>query len=317
VDQFTDRLPYQIIDATKWSDAHAEPFNYDGFSNPKFNLISKGNVLGFANQTGTAFIANTDYAGYAIYTGDYPIQQVKFTIKKYGVTDNGNFQLTVQSAKDFGSTTTENTYLMTDAANPDGTARTVNISDDKNVLIIGYQAINNTTPVNPQRVWLRSLRVGVITTGDEFTTADVASDVASRCNYASQTEGTLNALPLDWDASATDLLDYMAALEDSTWMVLADPSGRNYGKLFFRDWGNHTWNTRLDGNAEDQGLVVLPLYDSYATTWQNHRGLDQTTRSTAKGVGLTDPLPGKTFDFPEPAHIPEPQPDNTLAVAIK
>src|SRR5439155_5615238 len=105
VDLFTDHLPYQIIDSSQWSEAQASPFNYDAYANPKFNLITKGDHVGFANQAGTAYLALSDYAGYALYTGDISIANVQFTVKKSQA--NANFAILVQSASDFGSVTTE------------------------------------------------------------------------------------------------------------------------------------------------------------------------------------------------------------------
>jgi hypothetical protein len=313
VDQFADRLPYQIRGGDAWQSLDADPAHYS--VNELYSPTHKGNAIGVVLKQGEAF-AISDRSGFYLWVDGYDIQRVSGTIRKKTVTQTANFSMRVRRASSLGTQTDVQTFVLSDAANPDGTTFAVTFDASADTAIIDWNATAANTPAVTRKYWVDDLRVGVITPADTFTTADVASDVADRCGYASVTSGSLNVLPLDWTGAATDLLDYIAALEDSTWLVLHDPSGRSWGKLHFRAWGHHVWHTRLDGMAEDNGLTVLPLYDAYATTWENARGMPQKLRSTAVGVGLTDPLPGKTFDYPEPAHIPDPQPDNALAAAI-
>jgi hypothetical protein len=117
-------------------------------------------------------------------------------------------------------------------------------------------------------------------------------------------------MPLDWNGPATSLLDYLASIEDSCWMVMHSKRRGVYGKLFFRDWGNQTWHTRIGDWAEDQGLQMASLYDRVTTTYELPPGVQQSKRNSVSDfTGMKDPLPGQQYDWPEPLHLEDPQPD--------
>jgi hypothetical protein len=61
---------------------------------------------------------------------------------------------------------------------------------------------------------------------------------------------------------------------------------------------------------------MLPLYDSFTTTFDNPPGVQQQVRSSAGDVGLKDPLPSSRYDYPEPLHLEDPQADKGLAEAV-
>lgn len=313
VDQFADRLPYQIAGGDDWQGLDSDPANYTTNIVPDISPNSKGNGIGV--KFGPATYAVNDRNGFYLWVEGYAIARVAGTIRKHGA-QNANQDMRIRRAVPWGSATTISTFTLSDAANPDGSTFDVAFDASSEVAIIDWAINTAYSPTASRSYSVERVRVGVIATGDTFSTAQVAQDVASRCGYAVAATGSTNVLPLDWTSGATDLLDYVAAIEDSTWLVLHDPTGRNYGKLHLRAFGRRTWTTRLDGDAEDQGLTVCPLYDRYATTWESARGMPHKTTSKVADFGLRDPLPGRTFDYPEPGEIPDPQTDNTLALAL-
>jgi len=312
VDGFTDRLPYQIRDASAFQEMNADPAHYVVSEN--WAIASRGNTIG-VKQPAQSPMASGDELGYYLFVDGYPVQRVAFTIRN--PVGDPSVDLKLGGANGLGGRTVLNTWTLSAAANPDGTARDVAVAGSYDTILLYWRRTAAGTPTTNRHWWLDDLRVGIITDQDTFTTADVASDVANRCGYASFTSGSLNILPLDWDGAATDLLDYMAAIEDQTWLVLADATGRHYGKLFFRPWGHKVWHTHIaDTWAEDQGLTILPLYDAITTTYDSPHGMHQSKRSKVADFGIPDPLPGRTVDYPQPLQISDPQPDATLALAM-
>jgi hypothetical protein len=58
------------------------------------------------------------------------------------------------------------------------------------------------------------------------------------------------------------------------------------------------------------------LYDRITTTFDNPPGVQQSKRNSVGDFGLKDPLPGQNYDYPEPLHLEDPQPDAGLAEAV-
>jgi hypothetical protein len=312
VDGFNERLPYQIRDASTWVDYGSDPGN--SISSEKYTLVSRGNSLGVgldAVSYGTG-----EGGGYYLFVDGWPIQRIAFTIRKTAAINN--FWVRIRGSNQLGGLTSVQTYVLTDAANPDGTFRDLAISPGYDTIALDVDCWNGpSTPTNKTRVWFEGTRIGVITDQDTFSAADVAADVANRCGYSSQTSGSLNVLPLDWNGPATELLDYVAGLEDATWLVMHSGKSNVYGKLYFRPWGNEVWHVHLsDGSAEDGGLEILPLYDAVRTTYESPPGMPQSKRSKATDFDIKDPLPGVQADYPDPIQLQDPQPNSSLALAV-
>jgi hypothetical protein len=123
-------------------------------------------------------------------------------------------------------------------------------------------------------------------------------------------------MPLDWNTGAAELLNYLADIEDQTWLVMHSDKKHTYGKLYFRDWGHTVWHTSLGDWAEDQGLEVQPLFNRVTTTFESPPGVQQSVRSAPEDFGLKDPLRGQQVDYPDLLQLEDPQADNSLAQAV-
>jgi hypothetical protein len=309
VNRYNERLPYQINDSSAWTELHTKPAIFSGNS-AKFGMAQKGNSIGVVVGQGQTF-ANNDNMGYYLWVQGWDISNVRFTLRS--TASNGNFDLRVRGSDDIFSVPTNiQTYVMSTA---DGTEETVAFNADYSVAIIDWNANGAASP-NNTRFWAEGIRVGVITDQDVFTSAEVSADVGARCGYETDTQGGTNMMPLDWNGPATGLLDYCASIEDSAWFVMHSKQKNTYGKLYFRDWGHKTWHTRLGDWAEDQGLQMQSLYDRMTTTFENPPGVQQSKRNSVGDFGLPDPLPGQAYDYPEPLHLEDPQPDSSLAEAV-
>lgn len=314
VDRYNQRLPYQIRDASLWQELHADPAHFSGNS-AKFAIAQKGSSVGVVVGQGQTYALN-DNQGYYLWVQGWSIANVQFTLRKSA--NNSSFDLRVRGSDDaFTAPTTITTKAMASGGDADGTSETISFSGaEYSIAVIDWNANGAASP-NNQRFWADDVRVGVITDQDTFTTSDVATDVAQRCGYAVSATGGVNVLPLDWNAPATDLLNYMADIEDATWLVLHNPDGnKKYGKLYFRDFGRSTWHTELGAWAEDEGLELMPLYDRVTTMFENPPGVQQQVRTSAGEAGLRDPLPGESYDYPDIMQLEDPQADGALASAI-
>jgi hypothetical protein len=318
VDGFNDRLPYQILGGESWDAMDSDPAHYSVIES--WTPVHHGHAIGMKTTLGEAVAAGVaQRGGFYLFTDGHDIQRVAGTIRKAG-PQNANQTMTISTASQLGALTTEQTFVLSDAANPDGTTFAVactNAVSPRDTLTIAWNYNTAYTPPTTKRYWVDDLRVGIITDQDTFTTANVAADVANRCGYSSATAGSLNVLPLDWNGPATELLNYVAGLEDATWLVMHSGKKNVYGRLIFRPWGNTIWYVRFgDGSAEDGGLEILPLYDAITTTYESPHGMPQAKRSKASDFGIKDPLPGVQADYPDPIALQDTQPNNSLALAV-
>jgi opacity protein-like surface antigen len=314
VNRYNERLPYQIRDASQWTELHSDPAKFSANS-AKFDMAQKGNSVGIKvggpDGASAQTYNNGDNQGYYLWVQGWDISRVAFTLRRSA--SRAGFDLRVRGSDDnFSAPTNITTFAMSTA---DGTAEDIAIATDYSVLVIDWNA-NSTTSPDATRFWCDDLRVGVITDADAFSTGEVAADVGNRCGYETATQGSINAMPLDWNGPATGLLDYLASVEDQTWMVMHSKKRGTYGKLYFRDWGRRTWHTRLGDWAEDNGLQMASLYDRVTTTYDNPPGVQQSKRNSVGDFNIKDPLPGETYDWPEPLHLEDPQPDSSMAEAV-
>lgn len=313
IDGFTDRLPYQIRGGDQWQSLDADPANYSAGIVEGINATQKGNSIGVVFSAAT--YANGDRNGFYLWVDGYNIQRVAGTMRERG-TVLANYDLRIRHATPFNAATTDATFTQ-GAGNPDGTTFDVAVPTGFSVAIIDWAANAAVSPTANKHFHIDNLRVGIITDQDSFTAAQVASDVANRCGYAVSATGSLNVLPLDWNSPATELMDYLAGLEDACWLVVHSGKPGVYGRLIFRPFGHTQWKVALrDGSAVDQGLEILPLYDAISTTYESPPGMPQHVRSKASAFGIPDPLPGFTADYPDPIQLQDPQPDSTLALAV-
>jgi hypothetical protein len=310
VDQYNDRLPYQIRDASQWTELHSDPATFASNS-PNFQIAQKGNSIGVVAQSGQAFALN-DNQGYYLWVQDWDIANVRYTIRR--TTSNANFDLRIRRSDDtFSAPTTVTSYAMSTA---DGTTKNDAIAASASIVIIDWNCNNASTPANNNRFWVDAVRVGIITDQDVFSSSEVAEDVGQRCGYETQTTGATNMMPLDWNTGAAELLTYLGDIEDQTWLVMHSDKKHTYGKLYFRDWGHKVWHTNLGDWAEDQGLEVQPLYNRVTTTFESPPGVQQSVRSAPEDFGLKDPLRGQQVDYPDLLQLEDPQADNSLARAV-
>jgi hypothetical protein len=313
LDGYNDRLPYQIRDASQWQELHADPATFASNS-PKFQIAQKGNTIGIQTQQGQQY-NNGDNQGYYAWVQGFDIQNLQFVLRK--TVSNTNLDLRVRrSDDDFSAPTTVTTISMGGGGPADGTARDVDIAANASVVIIDWNANANDTPANNQRFWAQAIRIGVLTDQDVFTSSEVAQDVGRRCGYQVSAVGATNMMPLDWNSPATDLLNYLADIEDQTWLVMSSDRRGTYGRLIFRDWGHKVWRTHLGEWAEDQGLECQKLYNRATTTYQNPPGVQQSVRSAPEDFGLKDPLPHQQEDYPDILQLEDPQADDGLARAV-
>lgn len=312
VDGFNDRLPYQIRDASMWHEYQADPAKFA--SSEKFQIAQKGNSVGVQIQGQQAYGAS-DRQGYYLWVQDWDIANVRFTLRK--IASASAFDLLIRRSDDtFASPTTVTTVNLAAGGPADGASQNIDIAAAASIVCLQWTCNGAVTPGNNNRFWAEDLRVGVITDQDVFSSSEVADDVGARCGYERDCRGATNMMPLDWNAPATELLNYLADIEDQTWLVMHSERKDTYGRLIFRDWGHRLWRTHLGEWAEDQGLEVQPLFNRVTTTFQNPPGVQQQRRSSPEDFGLADPLPGRSEDYPDLIQLEDPQPDDDLALAV-
>jgi hypothetical protein len=317
VERGTDRVAFQLADATQWSRKHEAPFSVYGNANgSKFSLWAKKDSLGFDQQT-VAYV-NADNDGYGLYLGAAgPIGRFKFTYRNDGM--NANFDIRTFGALDLGGATQIDTFA---ASTADSTAKNIDVTGagNYNTLIVQLHATAGFTPGATHRCWLENVTVTNTDVGNSttFTGGQVAADIANRLGYTDKTTtGSTNLLPYDSTGSWTDLMDYAAMCEDYCWLVIDDPTNQNPAAMYFRPYGNKTWRTSMQQIANDS-LEIQPLYNRWTTNYFRPRNVPQHLTNRPSDFGITDPLQGSAipFPWPEPEQLDHPQRSTNLASTI-
>ena len=303
VRRHNERLPYIIGDSSQWSGANELPFDYS--VNQKFTMASKNDSIGWTiNQTET--YAVDERAGYGLFVPDYAVQRIKCTMRKS--SDTNDFELYFRGANNLGALTLRGNRSLA-AANPDGSAFSVTIGGpDQDTVVVALWCTAAVTPANTKRVWLQDLVACVIADDDNWATSEVVSDVAARLNFADDVTATGTEIGvLDWNGGWDELLNYMAAIEDWTWLVIDDRTKgpKTDAQLTFRPWGHKTWQTSL--NTASENLTVAPLYNRVTVFYERPEGVPQHKTFDPADFDLDDPIPGLHYEYPDPPVLENPQ----------
>ena len=307
----SSRLPYVIADASQWSQSNELPFDYA--NSEKYNLQSKKDGLGWVISNDTNYTAS-DRAGYGLYVPQHRVQRLKMTIRKSA--DDSNFQVDVRQADDLGSISSPVDTKALGAGTADGATFNVSAVTKNTVAVFLTATAGSPTAGTNMRVTLQNIRACVIAGDDDWTTSDVVSDVAGRMHFTDDVDSTGTLIGgLDWNGNWDGLLDYLADIEDWTWLVIEDTSkAKADAALTFRDWGHHSWMTNLDMAQEN--LTVAPLYNKVTVFYTTPGGVPQHKSYTPDDFGLDDPLDGDPYEYPDPIRLEDPQRNTNLADAI-
>jgi hypothetical protein len=308
----TQRLPYIIADATQWSAEDEQPFDYA--QNERYTLQSKNDALGIIINKNENY-NNGDECGYAIYIPGHAVQRVKATMRKKG-PDNANFDLRLRGTDELGALSVVSTNGL-GGGNPDGTVFNMAVAGDKNTVTIGINCNSAGSPGATTRITLQDVTVCAIADNVAWTCSQVVSDVAQRLGFADDVEASATEIEsLDWTGSWDELLTYMAAVEDFTWLVLENNTKgpKADAQLTFRPWGNKVWRTTLD--LCDESLTVAPLYNRVTVSFERPAGVPQHKSFEPEDFGLDDPIPGLTYEYPDPPVLENPQRSRNVVNAI-
>jgi hypothetical protein len=316
VERGTDRITYQMADATQWSLGTDQPFSgagYQGANHQKFDTFTKKDAIGWKLNGSQAFAVD-DRLFYVMYCPGQLIQRVAFTMRRTGSA--GNFELEIFTATDLGAAAA--TGLGTTAwSTADGTTKSITLTTPATTMLISMHSTAISTP-GAFKGWLEDIRVSCVTTSDTFTGGKIAADIAGRLGYTDKTTtGSTNLLPYDSTGSWTDLMDYAAMCEDYCWLVVDDPTNQNPAAMYFRPYGNKTWRTSMQQIANDS-LEIQPLYNRWTTNYFRPRNVPHHLTSRPSDFGITDPLQGSAipFPWPEPELLEHPQRATDLASTI-
>lgn len=308
----TRRLPYIIADASQWSNVDELPFDYT--NNSKYSLQSKGDGIGWIIDSAHTY-NSPDRAGYGLYVPGHAIQRIRATIRK--TNDDNNFDLEVRDADDLGSASVASTKTL-GAATADGATWNVPAVNQNTVLINVVSNSGGGAAGTTMRVTLQDLVACVLADDNDWTTADVVADVADRLGFAADITNTDTEIEaLDWTGSWDELLTYMAAIEDYTWLITEDQTkgAKKDAMLTFRPWGAKTWQTNLDMSQES--LTVAPLYNRVAVDYERPEGVPQhAVFEVADFDDLTDPITNLTYEYPDAPRLENPQRSKHLVNAI-
>ena len=312
VRRHNERLPYLIADASQWSEISSEPFSYSASS--KFTLQSQGDLLGWKVAPSETWGSSGLRDGYAIYIPDNGVQRIRATLRK---SDNdADWEMAFLGGDDLGAISDVTTKALS-VANPDGTALNIHYaSTASNTVAIVVRTTGSTTPSTKYHWWLQDVTACVIADDTDFSVSDVVSDVAMRLGFGEEVNtSSIQVETLDWTSGWDELLNYMAAIEDWTWLVIEDTSKQmKPAALVFRPWGHNTWNTSLDLAKEN--LTVAPLYNRVTVMYERPAGVPHHKTYRPSDFGITDPVPDLEYEFPDSPTLENPQRSTNMVEAI-
>jgi hypothetical protein len=319
------RLPYQVKGAQYWSDRESDPFNYS--NSEKYELFSKGNSLGFKVVDDVSYTA-TRQAGYALFLQDWPIRRVAFTIHK--TADMGNFDIYLQGTDDLGTLNDLEQWVL-GSTNPDGTEVDYTLPVAYDTISLVVRSNTTHTPADNARFWLSDLRVNGKGVDDYTTTSEIIADLARRCDYdpGRIESSSLVAQPLDWSGAWDGLADYLAMLDDWTWVVEEDRATARgvrsdyFGGMRYSEWGRDgegEWSGKI-ARGLDESVTMLPLYNRVTTYYESPPGLIQSLTTDAEDMtdeDYDDPLErrGVVAEYPQAVSLLNPQANSDLALAV-
>jgi hypothetical protein len=292
---------FQVRGAKEWVEADSDPHNYN--FNDGFMLNHAGGKLEFRAPKGEDF-TTADVAGFLIWVPGAHFTRTALVMNKSG--DHANFELRLRGAQGpSGSFTTIDSYTW-GAANPTGTEKiATGLGGDYDLITAQIHCTSTVSNLATRlRTWLTSLRVNDLAADDDMSASDVVTHTGEALgwNVDGVQSTAANVLPLLWTEQWSELLIYMADLEDH--FVRRIARGLEYAP-----WGDQSWEVLRSYSARPE-LKPLEAFNRAVIRYETVAGAPAEVSVDAD----PDPLPGqlKVIDY----DLSDPQPNSTLANAV-
>ncbi len=302
IDAIPNRLFYRVDGAAEWEDRGSDPYGYN--QNEKFDLFSRRGSLVWKFGSVDTFNTN-DAAGFAFWREGGEISRYTCTLEVNQAL--GGFDFLTRSFTGPDGTQSDITTQTLNFGGPltlavDATINAANREDGMTFVCIRTGAAS--TPNGRRRLQVRAIKVYGRTLDENFTVADVVSDVAELAGLG--TDGidahAMLVLPLDWTEDPTGLLDYMAELTDWRWMVRGtEMTFGPYGKI----WESAT------GYGAVPNLEPQPRANVFRQPFRTLSGALRHVDASPE----VDPFPGQEVVV-EGTELENPQPNADLATAV-
>jgi hypothetical protein len=295
-------LLYQVRGGKLWVEGDEDPHNYA--QNDGFVLNGRAGKLQFRAPKGEDFVAN-QVASFVLWIPGAHFTRYSFVLNKN--RDDANFGIRTRGALGpSGSLTTIDTIDLGASGPASGTEQEkIGLSGDYDLLLI--QLLCDTDQANLStrlRTWLTSIRVNDRTTLDDFSASDVMMDVGGQLgwNLNGVQSTSANVLPLLWTEPWSELMLYMADLEDN--YVRRVASGLEFGPF-----GDQHWELLKTLNSTAD-LRSLEPFNRVVVRYETQAGAPAQVISDAD----PDPIPGRlrVMDY----DLNDPQPNDTFATAV-
>ena len=292
---------FQVRGGRRFVEGDSDPHNYA--NNDAFETERSGGKLQYKAPKGEDFTAG-DVASFVVWIPGVHFTRYAFIINKSG--DNSNFDIRVRGAQGpSGALTDIDTYTL-GAANPSGTEKIkTGLGGDYDLL--NFQIRCATTVANlgtRLRAWLTSIRANDLALDDDMSASDVVKDIGEALGW--NVDGVIgtsaNVLPLLWTEPWSELLLYMADLEDN--YVRRVARGLEYAS-----WGEQRWEILRSFSARPE-LRALEPFNRVVVHYETIAGAPAQVTADPD----VDPLPGRlrVLDY----DLADPQPNATLAQAV-
>lgn len=294
-------LCYQVRGGRRFAEGDEDPHNYP--QNDGYILGQGGGKLQWKAPKGEDFVAD-QVASFVLWIPGASFDRYSFIMNKN--RDITNFDIRVRAGVGpSGSLTTIDTYTL-GAGNPTGTEKVQSgLGGNYDLLAIQILCSSDISALPERlRVWLTSVRVNDRAVDDDMSASDIVTDVGEALGWnTTGIESTAaNVLPLVWEEHWSELLLYMADLEDH--YVRRDADGLGFGP-----WGGQTWEILRSFSAVPD-LRALKVYNRAVIRYQNMAGKPIEAFFDAD----PDPIPGRTevIDY----DLADSQPSGDLAEAV-
>jgi hypothetical protein len=301
----TDPLLYETVSVAGWSDGAAAPFSQTGAIGPNY----AASVL----ASGLSFTAPFQSVGL-----EYPlcfwrpgnlISRYAFTISVPTGTV-ANFFIRCRTTS--GNPASGRTFVADHAVADGAVIDRVLVGSEQGELLQLSLYCSAGTSASDLTVILNGVKVWGATALTQFFASDVVANVAGRLGWdaGGRTSSPTGVLPLDWSGAWSDLLSYIAALDDYYWLVIEN-AGAGPRVVYGPYGGVNSWALSSERGAK-WDLTPLEVFNRVTVGYTDTAG----TAKTLQVMADPDPLASLGLINDYRFDVQDPQPDTALITAL-